>query len=174
MLARMGGSDLLCVRLNYAQDEGPGKAPYLYTAPLTKAQQEATGRKEQSCGKTVEIDVTVRDGRNYQHSLDKHSFQLVEQETALTIEDFFKDQEKVRSVYYPEIAELIKKSTGAAHVLMFHHQLRAKNNQSYNHWVFPENPKSVQVVVNIVKISAPEFTRNIVNISYWNKQIIHG
>jgi len=125
----MGGTDL-CVKLNYAQDEGPGKAPYLYTAPLTKAQQEATGRKEQSCGKTVEIDVTVRDGRNYQHSLDKHSFELVEQETALTTEDFFKDQEKVRSVYYPEIAELIKKNTGAAHVLMFHHQLRSKNNNA--------------------------------------------
>merc|ERR1712142_68145 len=128
-LARMSGTDLK-VKLNYAQDEGPGKAPYYYTAPLTQAQKEATGRKEQSAGKTVEIEVTVRDGRNHQHSLDKHSFELAEQVTALTTEDFFKDQDKVKTVYYPEIAELIKKKTGAAHVLMFHHQVRARNNNA--------------------------------------------
>ena len=77
----MSGTDLK-VKLYYAQDEGPGKAPYYYTAPLTQAQKEATGRKEQSAGKTVEIEVTVRDGRNHQHSLDKHSFELAEQVTA--------------------------------------------------------------------------------------------
>jgi len=125
----MAGTDLL-VKLNYAQDEGCGKAPYYYTKPPTGAQQEASGREEQSVGKTVEIETTVRDGRNQQHSLDKNSFELVEQETALSTKDFFDDHEKVKNVYYPEIAELIKEKTGAAYVMMFHHQVRAKKNNA--------------------------------------------
>ena len=125
----MTGTDLQ-VKLNYEQDEGPGKAPYLYVAPLSEEEKEATGRKEQMRGTPVEIETTVRDGRNHKHSLDKHSFELVEQETALTTEDFYNDQDKVKSVYYHEMEELIKEKTGAAHVLMFHHQVRARNNNA--------------------------------------------
>ena len=32
--------------------------------------------------------------------------------------------------YYPEIAELIKKTTGAAHVHPFHHQVRNKDRNN--------------------------------------------
>jgi len=125
----MPGTDLQ-VKLNYEHDEGPGKAPYLYFAPLSDEEKERTGRKEQMRGKTVEIETIVRDGRNQKHSLDKHSFELVEQETALTTEEFYNDQDKVKSVYYPEMEELIKEKTGAAHVLMFHHQVRAQKNSA--------------------------------------------
>jgi len=142
----MSGRDLL-VKLNYAQDEGPGRAPYFYSSPLTQAQKNQTGRREQIVGKQVEVEVTVRDGRNYQHSLDQHSFQLVEQETTLDTEDFLTDSEKVKNIYYPEIAELIKNKTGAAHVLLFHHQVRARtgSSQPYAYRIHSDShPKSAR------------------------------
>lgn len=42
--------------------------------------------------------------------------------------DFY-DEAKVRSTYYPEIVDAFKEATGAAHVYIFHHQVRnaAKN-----------------------------------------------
>ena len=82
------------------------------------------------CQKTVEIETTVTDGRNHTHALDTNSFELVEQETALSTDDFYNDQEKVKNVYYPELAELIKEKTGAEYVMMFHHQVRSKNNNA--------------------------------------------
>ena len=42
----MPGTDLQ-VKLNYVQDEVPGKTPYYYAVPLSQGGKEATGRKEQ-------------------------------------------------------------------------------------------------------------------------------
>jgi len=117
----------LTVNLLYSQDEGPGKSPYYYTfAP----DPEETGRKDTYRGKRVEVEVTVRDGRNHDLKLDQHSFELVTQETELSTDDFYKDQEKIKSVYYSEMEKLIKEKTGAAHVMMFHHQVRARDHNA--------------------------------------------
>ena len=120
----------LSVKLSYAVDEGPGKSPYIYTYKLSEEDKAETGRKEQTRGKVLDIETTVRDGRNQGLSLDKNSFELAQQDTELSTEDFYNDQEKVKTVYYPEMAELIKEKTGAAHVVMFHHQVRAKEHNA--------------------------------------------
>jgi len=118
------------VKLMYAHDEGPGKSHYYYTSPLTEEQKKETGRTEQHGGKTVPVNVLVKDGRGKDLKLNECSFELVEQETTLSTKDFFNDQDKVKSIYYPEIAKLVKEKTGAEHVVVFHHQVRAKTHNA--------------------------------------------
>ena len=55
-------------------------------------------------------------------SLDDQGFVLVEHKTK--VGDFF-DPEQLKSTYYPEIEELIKKTSGAARVVIFDHTLRS-------------------------------------------------
>ena len=74
------------------------------------------------------VYVLVKDGRKADSiSLNINSFELVNHETSLSTEDFYEeDQNKVKETYYSEIAELMKKHTGAAYVHIFHHQVRNK------------------------------------------------
>lgn len=54
-------------------------------------------------------------------SLDKQGFVLVRQRTAVRN---FGDADEVRTVYYPEIEQLVRDVTGAARVVAFDHTLR--------------------------------------------------
>ena len=56
-----------------------------------------------------------------QLSLDRQGFILVHQDTKVR---YFYDVDEVRSVYYPEVEELVKDATGAARVLVFDHNVR--------------------------------------------------
>ena len=66
----------------------------------------------------------VEDGRTLagNFSLDKNGFAFVEHKTAVA--DFF-DKEKLEAAYYPEVAALIKKVSGAARVHVFDYTLRS-------------------------------------------------
>jgi hypothetical protein len=68
--------------------------------------------------------MTVRNGRLLagQLSLEKHGFKLVEHNTKVA--DFF-DESELKSLYYPEVEELIKRESGAARVVIFDHTLRS-------------------------------------------------
>jgi hypothetical protein len=66
--------------------------------------------------------VEVRDGRGEKFSLEQNGFQLVEHRSAVT--DFF-DAEALKAVYYPEIQDLIAKTSGANQVVVFDHTLRS-------------------------------------------------
>ncbi len=68
--------------------------------------------------------VTVRNGRLFagMFSLDEQGFVFVEHNTKVA--DFF-DAEQLKTVYYPEIEELIKKTSGASRVVIFDHTLRS-------------------------------------------------
>jgi len=83
-----------------------------------------------------EVDVLIRNGRNVPNlTLDENSFQLEVHPTALSTSDFFEPSAaKIKSSYYPEVAELVKRATGAEHVIVFHHQVRseAKINGTMN------------------------------------------
>jgi hypothetical protein len=69
--------------------------------------------------------VTIRNGRlSANFSLEKEGFVFVRHETE--VNDFYNDEE-VKSVYYPEIEQLVKQMTGASEVLVFDHTLRAEN-----------------------------------------------
>ena len=80
------------------------------------------------------IYILVRDGRKVDGiSLNINSFEFVNHETSLSTEDFYEEsQKKVKETYYAEIAELMKKHTGAAYVHIFHHQVRNKEKANGN------------------------------------------
>ena len=56
--------------------------------------------------------------------MDITGFELVKDITSLTNDDFYNNPDKIKSVYYNEMADLIKKVTGADDALVFHHQVR--------------------------------------------------
>ena len=80
------------------------------------------------------VYILVRDGRKVDGiSLNINSFEFVNHETSLSTEDFYEEgQKKVKETYYAEIAELMKKHTGAAYVHIFHHQVRNKEKANGN------------------------------------------
>jgi hypothetical protein len=63
----------------------------------------------------------VRDGRLGKFSLDENGFTFVEHRSA--VRDFF--SEDLKRVYYPEVAALIQKISGATRVHVFDHTLRS-------------------------------------------------
>jgi hypothetical protein len=80
-------------------------------------------RRRTSGGQEV-FSVEVRDGRNGRFSLDENGFVFVEHKTA--VRDFF-DNDELEKTYYPEVAALIRKMSGAKRVQVFDHTLRSGN-----------------------------------------------
>lgn len=68
--------------------------------------------------------VTIEDGRPLagDFALDEHGFAFVEHRTAMG--NFF-DPEQLERVYYPEVAALVQRVSGAARVVVFDHTLRS-------------------------------------------------
>jgi hypothetical protein len=68
--------------------------------------------------------VAIRNGRLLadQLSLEEQGFVFVEHKTRVA--DFF-DAAQLESVYYPEVEQLIKKTSGASRVVVFDHTLRS-------------------------------------------------
>lgn len=66
----------------------------------------------------------IHDARALPHptSLDRQGFVLRRHTTAVS--NFF-DQAEVRSIYYPEIEQLLKRTTGATRALAFEHDVRS-------------------------------------------------
>ena len=58
-------------------------------------------------------------------SLEREGFIFVKHETK--VKDFF-DEAEVRSVYYPETEQLVKRNSGAERVLVFDHTLRSADS----------------------------------------------
>src|ERR1700674_2144319 len=67
--------------------------------------------------------VPIHDGRAVRHqmTLDRQGFVLRRHETAVS--NFF-DQAEVRSIYYPEVEQLLMETTGAARAVAFEHDVR--------------------------------------------------
>jgi len=105
--------------LNYLVDSGQKPASYGGVSAAEAAQK----RK----GKYQEYKMTVYDARAIADrlSLDCQGFIFVEHETK--VEDFY-DEAEVRSVYYAETQELVKRYSGAKRVLVFDHTLRSADD----------------------------------------------
>lgn len=75
-------------------------------------------------GKYEEHKMTVTNGRPLigKFSLEREGFVLVNHETMMIN---FYDENEVRSVYYKETEELVKKTSGARRVVVFDHTLRS-------------------------------------------------
>ncbi len=69
-------------------------------------------------------EVVIRNGRKHNETftLDRNGFTFVEHRTAM--QDFF-DAEELKSVYYAEVAALIKAQSGGRRVVVFDHTLRS-------------------------------------------------
>lgn len=61
-------------------------------------------------------------------SEDKHGFAVKDFNTSYN--DSWEDEEAVKSKFYPEIVDLVKKETGAKRVLVFDHTIRTAANQA--------------------------------------------
>ena len=75
--------------------------------------------------------VSVHNGRLLagQLSLDEQGFVFVEHKTKVL--DFF-DRSQLESVYYPEVEQLIKKTSGASRVVIFDHTLRSGDEKVFH------------------------------------------
>lgn len=70
--------------------------------------------------------MTIHNGRAGAFSLDVEGFVFVPHETR--VQDFY-DEGEIRKVYYPEMAALIRRETGAHRALVFDHTLRAADEK---------------------------------------------
>ena len=106
--------------LTYLVDTG-GK-PVSYSAEPGSSPSHYKGRYE-------EHTVTIQNGRPLvdRLSLDREGFIFINHKTR--VKDFY-DEEELRSVFYPEIEQLVKELTGATRVLIFDHTLRAADDQT--------------------------------------------
>ncbi len=103
--------------LNY---EVPGhEKPVLYTAMPGAAASERSGTVESHT-------VAIADGRPIvdRLSLDGAGFELRPHATAVAS---FYDDEEVRTIYYPEVEQLVKAATGASRVVIFDHTVRIED-----------------------------------------------
>ena len=78
--------------------------------------------RRRTSGAEEVFPVEIRDGRSGRFSLDENGFVFVEHQTA--VRDFF-DQSELEKTYYPEVAALIQKISGARRAHVFDHTLRS-------------------------------------------------
>lgn len=80
-------------------------------------------------GAIEEHRVTIRNGRPEidDFTIEREGFVFVHRRSA--VRDFYDDAE-VEAVYYPETAEIVKAATGAAHVVVFDHTIRASTDKT--------------------------------------------
>lgn len=100
--------------LNYLVDKTEKPVNYMYTPPPGVPQRT---------GHYTRRPMSVYDGRAIlpQLSLDTHGFMLTRHETKVSN---FYDPDEVRTVYYPEVVQLMKNVTGASKVVVFDHNVR--------------------------------------------------
>jgi len=105
--------------INYLIDTGDKPASY---GGISSA--EADQKRK---GKYQEHQMPVYNGRAIadELSLEREGFVFVKHETR--VEDFF-DEAEVRSVYYPETEQLVKRFSNAHRVLVFDHTLRSADS----------------------------------------------
>jgi hypothetical protein len=83
--------------LNYYKDPGDGSAP----PPSYVGKPETYERPAQP----LEVTVTDISGNVGDYNLDNHGFQIYNHESK---EKDFRDEEKIRREYYPEVEQLLK------------------------------------------------------------------
>jgi hypothetical protein len=103
-----------------------------YLADTTEAPESYGGISQAEAdqkrkGKYAEHSMPIYNGRAVAHglSLEREGFILVDHNTQ--VKNFY-DEAEVRSVYYKETEELVKRITGAKRVLVFDHTLRAADS----------------------------------------------
>ncbi len=88
-------------------------------------------------------------------ALDQSGFQLVGHRTRICD---FGDQNYIRSTYYGEVAELVRRSVGAADVVVFDHNIRSSEHQVENEVL---RQPSTSVHGDYTEASAPRRVRQL-------------
>ena len=100
-------------------------APIDDEPPFQYTYQVPEGTRQNNIGQDTQPAV-VHDVRGkeqeYGVGLDTSGFQFVKHESA---EKDFTDEERIQSVYYKEVEELLKKEVGAKRVFIFDHTIRS-------------------------------------------------
>ena len=111
----VGSDTAITAELAYAIDTGA--KPVNETFGPGNIRRRTTGAKERRA-------VEIRNGRPLAggFSLDENGFEFVRHLTRVA--DFF-DADQLKTVYYPEVEQLIKDVSGAARVVVFDHTLRS-------------------------------------------------
>lgn len=111
--------------LMYIYDDG--QRPHLYA----RARTYRDAHKTDYGGARELVSVNIRNGRHeIGLTLDEKGFELTEHPTTLTTKEFYKNEKKIKHVYFSEICDLVKKKTGASYVHCFDHQVRDGNTSS--------------------------------------------
>ncbi|HZP45772.1 MAG TPA: CmcJ/NvfI family oxidoreductase [Candidatus Binataceae bacterium] len=102
--------------INYLEYTGQRPVNYLYEPPPGVPMRS---------GAVIKHRLPVYNGRPIADrlTLDTAGFALLRHETKVVN---FYDAEEVRQVYYPEVAELVKRHAGAARVVVFDHNVRCR------------------------------------------------
>ncbi|MET0341829.1 MAG: CmcJ/NvfI family oxidoreductase [Polyangiales bacterium] len=102
------------VDLNYLRATGERPVNYAFTPP------EGTPQRS---GEVVPARVRVHNARVLAEppTLDASGFERLAHESAL---GDFGDDARIREIYYPEVVALLKRATGASHVVIFDHTKR--------------------------------------------------
>jgi hypothetical protein len=105
--------------LNYLVDTGE--------KPVTYSDALGGNKNTGHTGQYEAHKVTIHNGRPLidRFSLDREGLMFITHETK--VRDFYNETE-VKSVYYPEIEQLVKDVTGASRVVVFDHTLRAADD----------------------------------------------
>jgi hypothetical protein len=105
--------------LNYSVNTGEKPASF---GGISSAEAD-----KKRTGKYQEHKMPIYDGRAVADtlSLEREGFTFFRHDTK--VKDFY-DEAEVRSVYYPEIEQLVKETSGAKRVLVFDHTLRSADS----------------------------------------------
>jgi len=112
---RTVGGDLVEASVNYVVDTGELPVTHIPRPGADVATRD---------GRFAEHAVAIRNGRPRADAfaIEREGFVFERHRSAMR--DFYDDAE-VEAVYYPETAALVKQATGAAHVVVFDHTVRA-------------------------------------------------
>ncbi|KAK4703823.1 hypothetical protein P7C70_g2388, partial [Phenoliferia sp. Uapishka_3] len=108
----------------YPHTSPAGEVPYdrLYESDLPKTNVGNLALKKP----IYDLRPLVDAGRAGETNVDVTGFQLVPKEDGKTLmkKEDWEDDDKIRSTYYDETIDLLKKVTGATHVVIFDHTIR--------------------------------------------------
>jgi hypothetical protein len=106
--------DFVIGTVSYLEDAD--QTPIAFNLPQEYGMPARSGRFT-----TVRVRITNARDRACELSLDGAGFTLARQATS--VRNFYDDAE-VRAIYYPEVERLVRRSTGAAKVVIFDHTVR--------------------------------------------------
>jgi hypothetical protein len=120
---------LVDVRINYFTPPTDGSKPYQWIDEVEEPRRvcyiitillfsHLISRLQNWTPKEFEVKVENVRGREKEFTLDKAGFEF---HTAPSREKDFEDEESIRTTYYEDVSETLKKLTGASRVAIFDH-----------------------------------------------------